>query len=133
MRRPSRLLARALVCALCLSAASINAWAACGETGVAGQVLGSGGPFGQGRASAGYLVWIDGVSRIMIDAGGGTSTNFHKAEAEVSDLQLLALTYFHPDHASEVPALLWTQTGTLMCGWIIHRSTRFRPSLGARA
>ena len=53
------------------------AWAACGDTGVSLQVLGSGGPFGAGRASAGYLVWVDGVSRIMVDAGGGTFVRFH--------------------------------------------------------
>ena len=91
---------------------SSPAWAACGDSGVALQVLGSGGPFGQGRASAGYLVWIDGVSQIMIDAGGGTFSHFHEAEADVSHLQLLALSHFHPDHASEVPALLWAQSGT---------------------
>ncbi len=73
------------------------------------QVLGSGGPFGAGRASAGYLIWIDGVGRIMVDAGGGTFTRFHEAGARVDDLELLALSHFHPDHSSEVPALLWVQ------------------------
>ena len=52
-----------------LLAGPSNVWAAC-EGPVALQVLGSGGPFGAGRASAGYIVWIDGVSRIMVDAGG---------------------------------------------------------------
>ena len=80
------------------------------ETGpVVLQVLGSGGPFGHGRASAGYLVWIDGVARIMVDAGGGTFTRFHEAGAKVADLELLALSHFHPDHSSAVPALLWIQ------------------------
>ena len=55
-----------------------QAWAACGETGVALQVLGSGGPFGVGRASAGYIVWVDGASRFMIDAGGVRLPDFTK-------------------------------------------------------
>ncbi len=84
-----------------------NIWAACGDSGVALQILGSGGPFGYGRASAGYIVWIDGVSRIMVDAGGGTFARFHEAGARIEDLDLIALSHFHPDHSSEIPALLW--------------------------
>ncbi len=80
---------------------------ACDDAGVALQVLGSGGPFGVGRASAGYLVWVDGKARAMIDAGGGTFKTFHESGAKIADLELLAMSHFHPDHASEVPALLW--------------------------
>ena len=101
------------VVALLLLTGSTTAGAECGDTGVAVQILGSGGPFGTGRASAGYIVWIDGVSRIMVDAGGGTFAHFHEAGASLTDLQLLALSHFHPDHASEVPALLWPRGGSL--------------------
>lgn len=89
------------------------AYARCTESGLALQILGSGGPFGDGRASAGYIVWIDGVGRIMVDAGGGTFSRFREAGATIADLQLLALSHFHPDHSAEVPALLWPQNGTL--------------------
>ena len=85
----------------------------CGENDFALQILGSGGPFGKGRASAGYLLWIDGQSRIMIDAGGGTFAHFHEVGANVTDLQLLAISHFHPDHSAELPALLWPQNGSL--------------------
>ena len=85
----------------------------CGANDFALQILGSGGPFGNGRASAGYLLWIDGQSRVMIDAGGGTFAHFHEAGANIADLQLLAISHFHPDHSAELPALLWPQTGTL--------------------
>ena len=98
---------------LFVTTAAGPAWAACGDSGVSLQVLGSGGPFGAGRASAGYIVWVDGVSRIMVDAGGGTFARFHEAGARIDDLQLLALSHFHPDHSSEVPALLWAQASTL--------------------
>ena len=83
------------------------ALAACEAAPVVLQVLGSGGPFGNGRASSGYLIWVKGVARVLVDAGGGTFTRFHEAGASVDDLDLLALSHFHPDHASEVPALLW--------------------------
>ena len=99
----------AILGALLLVPAQAVAQAACEDDPVVLQVLGSGGPFGAGRASAGYLIWIDGVARIMVDAGGGTFTRFHEAGARVGDLELLALSHFHPDHSSEVPALLWVQ------------------------
>ena len=98
---------------LVIAAAAGPARAACGDTGVSLQVLGLAGPFGGGRASAGYLVWVDGVSRIMVDAGGGTFVRFHEAGATLADLDLLALSHFHPDHVSDVPALLWPRGGTL--------------------
>ena len=97
---------------LVLLASPSNGWATC-EGPVALQVLGSGGPFGVGRASAGYIIWIDGVSRIMVDAGGGTFARFHETGARIPDLRLLALSHFHPDHSSEVPALLWAQASDL--------------------
>ena len=109
MLRFSKVRLGPLVGMLFLLTAPANVWAACGDTGVALQILGSGGPFGIDSASPGYLVWIDGVNRIMVDAGGGTFARFHEAGAKVSDLQLLALSHFHPDHSSEVPALLWPQ------------------------
>ncbi len=87
--------------------------AACGETGVWLQILGSGGP-GQasGRASAGYLVWIDGESRILVDAGGGIKKTFHEAGGNLADVRLLALSHLHPDHSAELPALLWPSGAT---------------------
>ena len=101
-----------LVGAFLLSACPPHVWAQC-DSPTALQILGSGGPFGVGRASAGYIVWVDGVSRIMVDAGGGTFARFHAAGARISDLRLLAISHFHPDHSSEVPALLWPEAGTL--------------------
>ena len=98
---------------LVLTGFSNAASARCTDTPLALQILGSGGPFGDGRASAGYIVWIDGVGRVMVDAGGGTFSRFREAGATIADLQLLALSHFHPDHSAEVPALLWPQNGRL--------------------
>jgi ribonuclease BN (tRNA processing enzyme) len=73
------------------------------------QILGSGGPreASVGRASSSYLVWIDGVARILVDAGGGSKVPFHQAGANFSDIDLVALSHLHPDHSSELPALFW--------------------------
>ena len=97
-----------VLAALGLLLAVKPALAACGETGVQLQILGSGGPGASaGRASAGYLVWIDGAGRILVDAGGGIKQRFHASGADLGDVGLLALSHFHPDHSAEVPALLW--------------------------
>ena len=89
---------------------SISSLAACRSEGTDLQILGSGGPFGAGkRASSGYLVWIDGIARVMVDAGGGTFLRFHEADAAVETLDILAISHLHPDHSSEIPALFWAQ------------------------
>jgi len=75
--------------------------------GVAVQVLGSGGPIADdGRASAAYLVWVDGKSRVLIDAGGGAFLRFAEAKAEFRDLDFVGLSHFHADHSADFPALL---------------------------
>jgi len=81
--------------------------AVCGAHGVAVQVLGSGGPIADdGRASSGYLVWVDGHARLLVDAGGGTFLRFGEAGAAIADLDLICLTHLHTDHAADLPALL---------------------------
>lgn len=86
----------------------LQAQSRCGPEGVSVQVLGSGGPrAGTERASSSYLVWIDGEARVMIDVGGGAFLRFGEARASLATLSLLGLSHFHPDHASDLPALLW--------------------------
>ena len=71
------------------------------------QVLGSGGPeSGDKRASSGYIVWIDGKSRLLIDFGGGTALRFEEAGAKIEDLDAILLTHLHIDHTADLPALL---------------------------
>ena len=77
------------------------------EQGIAIQVLGSGGPIADdNRASSGYLIWIDGESRVLIDAGGGTFLRFAEAGADFRDLDFIGLSHFHADHSADFPALL---------------------------
>jgi ribonuclease BN (tRNA processing enzyme) len=78
-------------------------------TGVAVQVLGSGGPaINATRASTSYLLWVDGKARILVDAGGGAFLRFGQSTAQLPDLQLLAISHLHPDHVSDLTALIWT-------------------------
>jgi ribonuclease BN (tRNA processing enzyme) len=75
--------------------------------GVALQVLGSGGPVADdARASSAYLVWVDGKSRALIDAGGGGFLRFAEAQASFTDLDFVGLSHFHADHSADFPALL---------------------------
>lgn len=85
-----------------------SAQSACSSEPLAVQVLGSGGPNAGGtRASTGYLVWRGGRAVVLVDAGGGTFLRFGEAGARLQDLSLVALSHLHPDHVSDLPALLW--------------------------
>jgi len=39
--------------------------------------------------------------------GGGAFLRFGQAQAKLSDLSLIAISHLHPDHVSDLPALLW--------------------------
>ena len=110
---PRRLITSRLGAAVALGvtlgfATRASAQSACSSEPLAVQVLGSGGPTAGGtRASTGYLVWRGGRAVVMIDAGGGTFLRFGEAGARLQDLSLLAISHLHPDHVSDLPALLW--------------------------
>jgi ribonuclease BN (tRNA processing enzyme) len=98
-----------LICALAAfaipSAASAQSCAA-GPATV--QILGSGGPaLNRERASASYLLWIGGQAKMLIDMGGGTYLRFAQSRAKLSDLALVGISHLHPDHVSDLPALMW--------------------------
>ena len=82
----------------------------CGHDGrPALQILGSGAPLDAGgRASASYLVWLDSRPRLLIDVGAGAAVNFARAGADVRDLDAVLISHIHPDHVSDLPALLWS-------------------------
>lgn len=81
---------------------------ACGVSGVAVQVLGSGGPeiTYNDRASSGYLVWVDGKARVLVDAGAGTAANFGRSGAQIEDLDAIVLSHLHVDHSADLPAFV---------------------------
>ncbi len=89
------------------SYASAAGNAACAESGVVLQVLGSGGPIADdGRASSGYLVWVDSKSRFLIDTGGGVFLRFAEAGGNFSELDAIGISHFHADHSADLIALL---------------------------
>lgn len=107
MRQPKRWRLAALVLILTSLGAGSSAAASACEAPVAVQVLGSGGPEGQlERASAGYLLWLDGKARLLVDLGGGSFARYGASGARFADLDLIALTHLHADHATDLPALL---------------------------
>jgi ribonuclease BN (tRNA processing enzyme) len=59
------------------------------------------------RASTGYLVWAGGQGRVLVDAGGGAFLRFGQAGGRFDQLALIAITHLHPDHVSDLAALLW--------------------------
>ncbi len=118
-RPASRLLAlAAALLATCLWAGPVFSSDQCSSASLALQVLGSGGPVADdGRSSSGYLLWVNGRARVLVDAGSGTFTRFGEAGADFDHLDIIALSHFHTDHAAALPALL--KTG--------YFSTRSRP------
>jgi ribonuclease BN (tRNA processing enzyme) len=99
-----------IICGLAAFALPFNASAqTCAAGPLTVQILGSGGPVvNPERASAGYLLWVDGRARMLLDAGGGTYLRFGQSRAKLSDLALVGISHLHPDHVSDLPALLWT-------------------------
>lgn len=81
----------------------------CGSTGLAVQVLGSGGPEAQDkRASTSYLVWQNGKARVVLDAGGGSALRFGESGAQMSQVDVFLFSHFHVDHSSDFPALIFS-------------------------
>lgn len=92
---------------ICADSASALPNACVRKSGVTLQVLGSGGPIADdARAGTSYLIWVDGRSRILIDAGGGTFVRFAESGARFQDLDLIGLSHFHVDHTADFAALL---------------------------
>jgi ribonuclease BN (tRNA processing enzyme) len=90
--------------------ATIGALAqSCAGQPIAVQVLGSGGPAAKpDRASASYLLWVGNEAKVLIDMGGGAFLRFGQSGANLRDLAVVAISHLHPDHVSDLPALLWS-------------------------
>jgi len=70
------------------------------------EVLGSGGPEIDARASTSYLLWIDGKARLIVDMGSGSMLRFEQAKAKIEDLEAVVLTHLHIDHSVDLPAFV---------------------------
>ncbi|HEX4773421.1 MAG TPA: MBL fold metallo-hydrolase [Bryobacteraceae bacterium] len=81
----------------------------CGSTGLAVQVLGSGGPELQDkRASTSYLIWDHGTARVLVDVGGGSALRFGESGAQMSQVDVILFSHFHIDHSGDFPALVFS-------------------------
>lgn len=77
------------------------------SAGVELQVLGAGGPeINDKRASSGYQIWLDGRSRVLLDAGSGTSYFFEQSDADFADIDTILFSHLHTDHSADLPALI---------------------------
>lgn len=70
------------------------------------EILGSGGPEIDGRASASYLLWIDKKAKLLIDTGSGSMLRFEQSGAKLGDLEAIALTHIHIDHVVDLPSYI---------------------------
>lgn len=73
-------------------------------------VLGSGGPMAvaNGRASAGYLIFVDGKPRILMDVGGGTYQRIAESGVNIRELDTVLLSHLHIDHTGDLSAAIKT-------------------------
>ena len=83
---------------------------------VAVQILGSGGPaINPERASAGYLLWVGAQARLLFDIGGGSYIRFGQTRAKLADLAMVGISHLHPDHTSDLAALMWGSNRLRVC------------------
>ena len=91
-----------------LAATSDASAQSCAGNPVAVQILGSGGPvFNAERASASYLLWVGAQAKLLFDIGGGAHLRFSQAGAKLNDLAMVGISHLHPDHTSDLAALMW--------------------------
>ena len=71
-------------------------------------VLGSGGPsaISSGRAGSGFLIFVDGKPRVMMDMGAGTFKSLALSGASIPNLDRFLLTHLHLDHTADMSAMV---------------------------
>lgn len=70
------------------------------------EILGSGGPELDGRASTSYILWVDDRARLLVDMGSGSMLRFEEAKAKLEDLDASVLTHLHIDHSVDLPSFV---------------------------
>ncbi len=70
------------------------------------EILGSGGPEIDGRASTSYLLWIDNEAKLLIDMGSGSMLRFEESGAKLQTLEATVLTHLHIDHSVDLPSFV---------------------------
>jgi ribonuclease BN (tRNA processing enzyme) len=81
----------------------------CGSSGLAVQILGSGGPELQDkRASTSYLIWDHARARVIVDAGSGSALRFGESGATMSQPDVVLFSHFHVDHSGDFASLVFS-------------------------
>lgn len=70
------------------------------------EILGSGGPELDGRASTSYLLWIDNEAKLLVDMGSGSMLRFEESGAKLETLEATVLTHLHIDHSVDLPSFV---------------------------
>lgn len=108
MKHPSKFISAIFLCLTASFFLTNEALASsCTGHGIELQVLGSGGPEMQDkRASSSYLIWQDGMAKVLIDSGSGSALRFGESGANMADLDVVLFTHLHADHTADFPALI---------------------------
>src|SRR5580692_9853398 len=67
-------------------------------------VLGSGGPRPFGRAASSFIVLLDGIPRILLDAGPGAFLRIGELDLDLDNVDTVLLTHLHIDHSGDLAA-----------------------------
>ncbi len=67
-------------------------------------VLGSGGPRPFGRGGSSFIVLLDGVPRILVDAGPGAFLRIGELNLDLDNVDTVLLTHLHIDHSGDLAA-----------------------------
>ncbi|GBC63183.1 MBL fold metallo-hydrolase [Desulfonema ishimotonii] len=96
------------------------------KTDIAVTILGSGTCVPSLRRSACAVLMETGGARLLFDCGPGTMLRLLEAGTDISDIAVLCLSHFHPDHSGELVPFLFaskypdsarrTQPLTLLAG-----------------
>jgi len=79
-------------------------WAAPEKPALEVVVLGSGGPRAFGRAGSSFIVLVEGVPRILVDAGPGAFLRIGELDIDLEKIDMVLLTHLHIDHSGDLPA-----------------------------
>jgi ribonuclease BN (tRNA processing enzyme) len=69
-------------------------------------VLGSGGPRSFGRAATSYCILVEGVPRVLVDAGPGAYQAIGRLGLDLGRVDVVLLTHLHIDHTGDLPGVL---------------------------
>src|SRR5271168_102637 len=75
-------------------------------------VLGSSGPRPFGRACSSYILMVDGMPRILIDAGPGAFLHIGELNVDLEKVDTILLTHLHIDHSGDLPGFFKARTLT---------------------